>query len=150
MSESLDRITELVEQAQGIAGLRREPEDGTPSWELLHGALAPFVSLAHKSDLVSVVDCHMRMGSVFPRHRHLDIRETIHVYRGLVRFAYDDGQVFEIAAGASVTIPPGMWHTATALLSSDMIGVTVPADPGYEPLSPPPLPGDSNGTDGAS
>lgn len=58
---------------------------------------------------VTLVEDTLKPGFVLARHHHRTMVEIFYILNGVLTFTYDDEQV-EAASGATVIIPPGVWH----------------------------------------
>ena len=58
---------------------------------------------------VTLVEDTLKPGFVLARHHHRSMVEIFYILDGSVTFTYDDEQV-RATAGATVIVPPGVWH----------------------------------------
>jgi quercetin dioxygenase-like cupin family protein len=58
---------------------------------------------------VTLVEDTLKPGFVLARHHHRSMVEIFYILDGSVTFTYDDDLV-QATAGATVIVPPGVWH----------------------------------------
>ena len=128
---SLDKLTELtnnLEPPLTITALANFPADGAVEYRV-DGTCIGF-NLWNESR-ISVQRCFLSAGAVFPEHTHEHSAEWLIVYAGLLQVQYGEEDMVTVLPGQCVQFSPGQLHTVAAIEDSWMIGVTVPADPGY-------------------
>ncbi|MEI4884371.1 cupin domain-containing protein, partial [Klebsiella pneumoniae] len=60
----------------------------------------------------------IRAGMASPRHRHPNCDEILHVISGQVEHTLENER-FVLGPGATISLPAGKWHNATALGDAD-------------------------------
>jgi len=129
MSAALDRIEALVTQARDLADLVARRGQRSVAWQTRLGECEAQV-LLYRIGQVAVVDAYLLAGDTFPLHGH---RETEHLvlYEGTLEIETLGYPMQVLQAPSGIELPPGIEHTVTALTAARMIGVTIPASPGY-------------------
>ena len=128
MSESMERLESLVETATLRAMQRRTP-NGRVFWQV-GDSDCPYTTLFYDGDGAGVL-AEMTAGSTFTVHDHGESVEHIVVLKGRIRVESDGRVIGEATRGGHLAIPPHTSHVCIVLEDARMVGVTVPADPGY-------------------
>lgn len=110
---------------------------GTPETKIFplgQDSFSVVKSLCSKG-MVGVVDAIIPEGLKFPTHLHEEpIIEYLIVYKGRLSVKVDEKDAVEVGVGEFCRFAEGVIHTVTAMEGygdAEMIGITVPKDPGY-------------------
>ncbi|HEY3321359.1 MAG TPA: cupin domain-containing protein [Planctomycetota bacterium] len=77
------------------------------------GELTWFVSGEQKNcDALTVGKATIKPGCESPRHYHPNCTEVLHVLKGKIVHAIEDGKTVEMSEGDTITIPPNLKHNA--------------------------------------
>jgi mannose-6-phosphate isomerase-like protein (cupin superfamily) len=126
-------VVDLTAEYLLVDADRAAPVGGGPAfWERL-GSDAGFADRIGRGWLVAVFD----MASTWTSWEvHPDGDEIVHVTRGRVRMVFDrDGrhETAELAAGDTVVVPAGVWHTADVVEPAGALHVTFGRDTRHRP-----------------
>jgi len=128
---SLDRLTELTNKLEPpltITSLAKFPADGAVEYRV-DGTCIGF-NLWNEAR-ISAQRCFLSAGAIFPEHTHEKSSEWLIVYVGSLHVKYGDEDWRTVSPGECAQFAPGQLHAVKATEDTWMIGVTVPADPGY-------------------
>jgi quercetin dioxygenase-like cupin family protein len=74
---------------------------------------------------VTLVEDTLKPGFLLARHHHRSMVEMFYILDGSVTFTFDD-ETIEATAGATVIIPPGVWHTVACIEGGRLLTVFTP------------------------
>ncbi len=74
---------------------------------------------------VTLVEDTLKPGFVLARHHHRSMVEIFYILDGSVSFTYDDEQV-DATAGATVIVPPRVWHGVASAQGARLLTVFSP------------------------
>jgi mannose-6-phosphate isomerase-like protein (cupin superfamily) len=79
---------------------------------------------------IAVQRSFLSAGTIFTKHQHEDMHETLILYQGQAIVHMPDGSV-DLQHGVPHYVPPGTSHDFTAVTDCWVIGITQPGSKGY-------------------
>jgi mannose-6-phosphate isomerase-like protein (cupin superfamily) len=132
MSENLARLRELTDSLHVIPLRSIATFVGNKvDYQCVKGECHGFALLNDGS--IAVQYAEATAGTVMKPHMHIDNKEFLLVISGHLQSEVD-GVVTEARNGEMIVVEPGTTHTPSAVEDTRMIGITIPASPGYPRL----------------
>jgi len=129
MPPNLERLEELTEHLPDLSALVGKRGQSVVNYRIEAGHCVG-IGLLNQPSVAVTNSLLTPSGATFPRHRQ-PVTEWLIVYEGRLRATRNGEEPIELGPGDGICFPPNVPHTVTALETTWLIGISVPASPGY-------------------